>query len=274
VNPAEHVYRIITFNIAHGRGLSFYQGFQSADRIERNLNKITDVLTGARADVVAMQEVDQESWWNKNIDLLEVIRRNTPYHHSYLGINNLRPGARNLNYGNAILSRHPIESRYNQPFELRQIGGKGFMFANIQIGEQCVPVINMHLDFRSRFRRLAQIDVVIDFLKTREPYAEETLMPVICGDFNCPRRRTGDAVHRLFDYLSDHGYQLFPEKARTFPAHFPTRTIDFIFMPPGCDVLHVQALPVYVSDHRPVLVEFCIAGEVTDLNRGIADAVG
>lgn len=255
-NPVEQTYRVITFNIAHGRGLSFYQGFHTATGIERNLKKITNVLTAAKADIVAMQEVDQDSWWNKNTDLLEVIRRDTPYHHSFLGINSRRPGVRNLNYGNAILSRHPMESRYNQPFELRQIGGKGFMFAKVKIGTESIPIINIHLDFRSRMRRITQIGVVIEFLESREAFAGETLRPIICGDFNCPRKRSSDAVHHLFDYLSDHDYQLFPEKARTFPAHFPTRTIDFIFMPPECEVVREAALPVYVSDHRPVLVEF------------------
>lgn len=252
------VYRVITFNIAHGRGLSPYQGFHSANRIERNLKKITDVLTQAKADVVAMQEVDQDSWWNKNIDLLEVIRRNTPYHHSFLGINNIRPGTKNLNYGNAVLSRYPIESRYSQPFELRQVGGKGFMFVNVHTENACIPLINIHLDFRSRLRRITQINVVIDFLETRTRLSAESLKPIICGDFNCPRKRSGDAVHHLFQYLSDHGYRLYPERARTFPAHFPTRTIDFIFMPPGCEVINAEALPVYVSDHRPVLVKFKI----------------
>lgn len=252
------VYRVITLNIAHGRGLAPFQGFQSVNQIERNLQQITSVLTDAEADFVVMQEVDQESWWNKNINLLEVIRHNTPYHHSYVGINNIREGKRNLNYGNAILSQHPIKSRYNQPFKLSQIGGKGFMSAEIQIAENRLPVINMHLDFRSRMRRIEQIDRVIEFLETKDLTDNGTLNPIICGDFNCPRTRSGDAVHRLFQYLAEHGYNVYPEKARTFPAYFPIRTIDFIFMPQQYNVINTQVLPVYVSDHRPVLVEFSI----------------
>jgi len=46
------VYRVITFNIAHGRGLSLYQGFHSAKYIERNLARITSVLTEADVDFV------------------------------------------------------------------------------------------------------------------------------------------------------------------------------------------------------------------------------
>jgi len=252
------VYRVITLNIAHGRGLAPFQGFQSVDQIERNLQRITKVLTNAQADFVVMQEVDQASWWNKNINLLEVIKHDTPYHHSYVGINNIRAGKRNLSYGNAILSKHPIESRYNQPFKLSKIGGKGFMSAEIHIAGNALPVINMHLDFRSRSRRIQQIDRVIEFLETQDLAGNDTLRPIICGDFNCPQTRSGDAVHRLFQYLSEHGYNVYPEKARTFPAYFPLRTIDFIFMPQQYNVIDTRVLPVYVSDHRPVLVEFSI----------------
>ena len=250
------VYRVITFNIAHGRGLSLYQGFHSAKYIERNLAKITSVLTEADVDFVAFQEVDQDSYWNKNIDLIKVIQRETPYHHSFIGLNNERGGKRNLNYGNAILSRHPMQAEYNQPFDDKTFGGKGFMYAEITLGGAQLPVINVHLDFRSRQRRVEQIDQLIDFLEGR--LDDINALPIICGDFNCPAKKTGDAVFHLFRYLEDHGYRVLPDKnaLRTFPAHFPTRTIDFIFMPPRCTIREVSVLPVYVSDHRPVLVEF------------------
>lgn len=253
-----NVYRLVTFNIAHGRGLSLYQGFHSAEVIESKLKKITKVLTDAEADIVAMQEVDESSFWNKNINLLDVIRTETPYHHSYIGINNTRAGQWNLSYGNALLSRHPIGTRHNQPFSESQLGGKGFMYAEVEIGRVSLPIVNIHLDFRSRSRRVEQIDQVIDFLEARARVeAEGTLQPIICGDFNCPAKRAGDAVHRIFSYLQqDRHYTLLPEGARTFPAHFPTRTIDFVFMPGQCHVNRVDVLPVYVSDHRPVLVEF------------------
>jgi endonuclease/exonuclease/phosphatase family metal-dependent hydrolase len=250
------VFRVVTLNIAHGRGLAPFQGFLSASQIERNLQRIAKVLTDAQADFVVMQEVDQASWWNMNINLLDVIRHNTPYHYSYVGINNIRDGKRNLNYGNAILSKHPIESRFNQPFKLSEIGGKGFMAAEIHIAENSLAVINMHLDFRSRVRRVQQIDRVIEFLETKDLTNNDTLRPIICGDFNCPRTRSGDAVLRLFQYLQEHGYNIYPQKARTFPAYFPIRTIDFIFMPQQYTVIDTRVLPVYVSDHRPVLVEF------------------
>ncbi|XOV88458.1 MAG: endonuclease/exonuclease/phosphatase family protein [Pseudomonadota bacterium] len=247
--------RLITFNIAHGRGLSPYQGIHSGRFIERNLRKITRLLTEARVDFVAMQEVDENSYWNKHINLLDVIAHETPYHHRVMGINNMRDGRQKLNYGNALLSRHPINTVHNQPFAEVTLGGKGFMFAEIDVGGQALGVINLHLDFRSRWRRLEQIEQVISFVEATRASGGTT--PVICGDFNCPATRTGDAVHRLLSFLrGTGGYSLLPEKSRTFPAHFPARTIDFVLIPEDYRVTMAEVLPVYLSDHRPVMVEF------------------
>ncbi len=248
-------FRLITFNIAHGRGLSLYQGMHSGRFIERNLRKITRVLTDARVDFVAMQEVDEDSYWNKHINLLDVIAQETPYHHRFMGINNARAGHQRLNYGNAMLSRHPISVAYNQPFAEVTLGGKGFMYAQINVGGHELGVINLHLDFRSRWRRLEQIEQVISFVT--ETISAGALPPVVCGDFNCPATRPDDAVQRLFGFLQPTcGYSLLPEKARTFPAHLPARTIDFVMVPASYRVTAAEVLPVYVSDHRPVMVEF------------------
>ncbi len=252
-----HNFRLITFNIAHGRGLSLYQGFHSAPSIERNLKKITKVLNDAEADFVAMQEVDEDSYWNRHINLLDVIQAETPYRYSFHGINNTRPGRQSLNYGNALLSRHPINTRHNQSFSEVTLGGKGFMYAEIDVGGAHMPVINMHLDFRSRSRRVEQVEQVIAFLEVRQHVHHQHLRPIICGDFNCAARRSDDAVQHLFDYLQrDRQYTLVPDGVRTFPAHFPARTLDFVFMPHRYLIRRVEVLPVYVSDHRPVLVEF------------------
>ncbi|MBL4679598.1 MAG: endonuclease/exonuclease/phosphatase family protein [Pseudomonadales bacterium] len=248
--------RLITFNIAHGRGLSPYQGFHSTRYIENILRKITKLLTEADVDIVALQEVDEGSYWNKNINLIEVIRKETPYHHGFFGINNQRGGRKNLNYGNAFLSRYPVHSHHTQPFSIEQIGGKGFMYAEFEVKNQRIPVINLHLDFRSKLRRKQQVDQIIAYLENK-PCDGNALLPIICGDFNCTAQRTGDAAQYLFDYLErEKNYSLLPDGTHTFPAHFPATAIDFIFMPHEYKILHVEVPKVYLSDHRPVLIEF------------------
>ena len=53
----ERTLRILTLNIAHGRGLSQYQGFLPERGILRNLSRITKLLERVSPDLVAFQEV-------------------------------------------------------------------------------------------------------------------------------------------------------------------------------------------------------------------------
>lgn len=249
-------FRLMTLNIAHGRGLSLYQGFHSLRGIQKNLQRIAATIREAGPDVVAMQEVDESSHWNKHLHLLEHIRETTGYPYCSVGVHNRRQGAKPLAYGNAILARHPLQDVQTYPFGTRSLGEKGFMIANILTAHGLLPLINLHLDYKSRRVRLEQVRRIEHFI--REHYPKR--LPLVCGDFNAQRRSTRDAVHRLFENLSrDAHYTLFPERARTWPAHFPSFGIDFVFLPPGVQPLDCQVLPAFVSDHRPVVVDFKFA---------------
>jgi endonuclease/exonuclease/phosphatase (EEP) superfamily protein YafD len=36
----------------------------------------------------------------------------------------------------------------------------------------------------------------------------------------------------------------------------PTRALDFVFLPPGCEASYCEIVRSFISDHRPVLVDF------------------
>lgn len=256
---ASSVVRLLTLNIAHGRGLSTYQGFHSARGIERNLNRIAHLLRKAAPDVVAMQEVDEDSHWNKGIHLLNSLQEKSGYSHGYLGVHNKRGGRLPLAYGNGLLARLPIEHAEHRAFGQASLGEKGFMYAELGLPQGHLPVVNLHLDFRSRRRRIHQIERLIDYLDERAEKASDGpfFHPVICGDFNAREGRPADAVRHLFRYLQERcAYQLYPRgKRRTFPSVLPTHGIDFFFIPPNYRVRHCEVLRAYVSDHRPILIE-------------------
>jgi endonuclease/exonuclease/phosphatase family metal-dependent hydrolase len=251
---------LVTFNIAHGRGLSLYQGFHTARGIGANLARIGQLLAETQADVVALQEVDEDSHWNKRINLLDALRREAGFPHACLGVNTRRAGRKPLVYGNALLSRHPVRGWDNNPFGERTLGEKGFLYAVVEIGGHALPIINLHLDYHSRKKRILQVEQVIEYLRSH-PHPDcpqqRPLAPIICGDFNTHSRRVGDAVRHLFSALLAHGdYQIWPHpKAKTFPAHLPSRGIDFILIPKPYHVTRCEVIKCYLSDHRPVLVE-------------------
>lgn len=252
--------RVLTFNIAHGRGLSLYQGFQSMKRIERNLCRIAALLKESKADVVALQEVDQDSFWNKRVDCLQFLQEKAGFEHALMGVNTRREHPRrNLAYGNGILSKYPVHFWENNPFGNATLGEKGFMYAEIELKNEVLPFINLHLDYRSRRNRIAQVEQLIEYIsQKRHPRRNKSLIaPIICGDFNSRSARAGDAVGHLFDYIRSHGnYGIFPKSAATFPAHLPQRLIDFIFVPEPFQPMHCEVVKTYLSDHRPVLLEF------------------
>lgn len=250
--------RIMTLNIAHGRGLSTYQGFHKVNGIERALRKIAHLLRHEAPDIVALQEVDEDSHWNQRIHLLDFLQKEAHYPHSHLGINNRREGRLPLAYGNGVLSRYKIEHADNQVFGEAVLGEKGFLYTEVALPNGHLPIVNLHLDFRSRKRRIIQIEKLIDYLEARhmEKGGETYFSPIICGDFNSRATKDRDAVRHLINYLEGHcAYQLLPTEGKTFPSLLPMHGLDFIFVPPSFRVTRCEVLRSYVSDHRPVIVE-------------------
>jgi endonuclease/exonuclease/phosphatase family metal-dependent hydrolase len=253
--------RLLTFNIAHGRGLTPIQGLTSSRKLRLNLRRIADLLRRLGADVVALQEIDECSVWSGRFDHLDYLRTHAGFPHAAFGINNRRPGLMNLCYGNAILSRFPIVETETIVFGKRRVGEKGFLFAEIEVGARIVPLVNLHLHFGSRRKRLLQLDLLIEWLRAKQRLhgAGWAVPPIVCGDFNNPD--TGDdATASLFSHLSDYGdYSLHPRMAPTYPSPLPRRALDFVFVPPGCRAVHSEVVRSFLSDHRPVMVEFSVA---------------
>lgn len=256
--PRAKSLRLLTLNIAHGRGLSPYQGFHSAKSIERNLKRIAHLLRRVDADIVALQEVDEDSHWNKRIHLLDVLKEETGYDAGYLGVHNRRVGRLPLAYGNGLLTKFAIRHAEHKAFGRASLGEKGFVCAELETPSGILPIINLHLDFKSRLRRIEQVERLILFLEEKQYTSDMKphLSPIICGDFNARQGKRTDAVRHLFNYLLDLDYRLFPEhKSRTFPSILPTHGIDFFFIPPVYTVKHCKVLRSFVSDHRPVVLE-------------------
>ena len=252
--------RIVTFNIAHGRGLNPIQGTTRADTLKRNLSWIGDLLKRLDPDVVALQEIDERSRWAGNFDQLDFLSRYTGMPFTVFGINTRREGLLNLAYGNGILSKHPILLSETVTFGQRKIGEKGFIFTEIDVHGHRVPVVNLHLHYRSRHQRFRQMDILTDFLAEKRAAhgGEWPLLPIVCGDFNTPQT-ANDVTAALHQHLQELGdYALLPRRGGTFPSPLPTRLLDFVFVPPGARTPRCHIVRTLLSDHRPVMVDFVL----------------
>lgn len=253
--------RLVTFNIAHGRGLAPIQGMTTGRRIRATLLKIAHLLAKLDADIVALQEIDERSRWAGNFDHLELLREAGGFEHAVFGINNRRSGLLNLSYGNAILSRHPIADWENIAFGQKKVGEKGFLFAEIDVRGRLVPIANMHLHYRSRLHRVVQVDRFLAYLRERQRvrHVHWAVPPIVCGDLN-NTHKASDATATLLSHLHDYGdYTLHPREGRTFPSPLPSRTLDFVFLPPGATRASSYVERAFLSDHRPVVVDFDLA---------------
>ena len=249
---------LMTFNIAHGRGLSLYQGFHSSRGIFKNLDRIASVIEQYQPDIVALQEIDESSHWNDHINLLDYLQSATHYPFAIHGIHNRRAGRKPLAYGNAFLSKFPVKSWEAVAFGSKTLGEKGFLEARFDAAGTELDVINLHLDFRSKRSRIQQAERIIEKIQERslsDPYHSP---PIICGDFNTSRRAASDALHHLIErHATDHNsYEYFPKSQATFPAHFPSRGLDFILLAEPYQVASCDVLRCYASDHLPVLMSF------------------
>ncbi len=254
-------FRLVTLNIAHGRGLNPIQGTSSAERLRHNLRRIAALLRRIKPDFVALQEIDQRSAWAGNFDQLDYLLDHTDLTYSVFGVHNRREGRINLAYGNAILSRYPIVSSETVAFGNQAVGEKGFVFAEIDIPGGHLPIVNLHLHYRSRAKRFDQLRQLIEFLQQKrdDHAAEWDMLPIVCGDFNTPESKA-DVTAALRDHLESLAeYTLHPRRGRTFPSILPVRLLDFVYLPPRALRARSRVLRSLVSDHRPVLVDFYAA---------------
>jgi len=258
--------RLLTFNIAHARGASpVHQSLRSGAGLRANLLKIARLIHRLEADVVALQEIDEDSRWSGSFNHLEFLREHTGLAHAVHGVNNRRGGRYHLNYGNAILSRFPVPHHENVSFGRGTIGQKGFQFVEIDTPGGRLPLVNAHLHHRSRRLRLRQAAQLARFLDAQRAHRRGRWRtdPIVCGDLNNPAGRP-DATAGLLRHLGQfERYRLFPTGrgggvAPTFPSLWPSRPLDYVMLPETCAGAASMVIRSFLSDHRPVLVDFTL----------------
>lgn len=250
--------RLVTFNIAHARGLNPIQGLTSPRKLRLNLRRIARLLVELAPDIVALQEIDRRSLWAGNFDHLHYLCLHAGFKHAVFGINNQRSGLLNLSYGNAILSRYPIMATETVTFGQRRMGEKGFLYVELDVGGRLVPLVNLHLHFSSRMHRFRQLGRLLAWLREKQKLRGSSWhnAPIVCGDMN-NSGKAADATASLLSHLSDYGeYTLHPSSGRTFPSPLPGRLLDFVFLPEACGRGHSAIVRSMLSDHRPVMVDF------------------
>jgi len=243
----EGTFCIMTYNIAHGRGTGIHQALTGTKRIRNNLDAVAQYVANVSPDVAGFQEVDIDCNWSGNFNHAEHVRDKSGYPHVCYGVNNVNEGDYRLNYGNAIVSKHPIISHENHAFGDAAVGEKGFVVADIEIDGVTITFTNAHLDFKHAKNRRRQVEKMVEILKqVKHPL-------VVMGDFNCELDGGEDSVRFLVDSLGLSSWKFKRGECRTFPSHKPNVGIDFVFISDEMEFVGCVAPAKVLSDHLPVI---------------------
>lgn len=240
--------RVMTYNVHHCIG------------VDRRLSpeRIADVIQQARADVVALQEVDVCRPKTRGVDQARVIAQRLEMAMHFNAAMHLA----GEQYGDAVLSRFPMRlvqaGPLPQPRKRLWRELRGALWTAIQVNHHEVQLINTHLGLGPR-ERMAQTEALFSEMWLGNEACKPPL--ILCGDFNA---LPDSAVHRrcLRTLRDVHRCQAVRLPRKTFPTRYPMVSIDHLFLSAEFSVDHVEVLRTpltrLASDHHPLIVELSL----------------
>lgn len=225
---------VMTYNIHHGEG---------ADGTI-DLERIAGVITAAAPDLVALQEVDVRTTRAGGADQAHELARLTRLHAVYGRTIPYQGGL----YGNAVLSRWPVNGFVNHPLPYTPGREKrGILEAEFDLpGLPAFRFLATHFDITAADRKKAVVRLN-EILRERPP----DLPMLLAGDLNdTPGSESLAGLSAHWQSAGASGALL------TSPAARPKRQIDYILFRPAARwrVAGVRVIDEAVaSDHRPVV---------------------
>jgi endonuclease/exonuclease/phosphatase family metal-dependent hydrolase len=238
--------RVLTLNLAHGRGTGFHQALTTRRAIVRNLDAVADLILAAGGAVVALQVLDAATLWSGGFDHLAHLARRTGLAYVAHGIHGRLP---RISYGTGVLSRWPIPASASLPFRKNLLDTKGYILAHVEAPFGPLDVVSLHLDFKRAGERRAQLADVSLHLERREDLARSL---IVAGDFNTSHDAS---CGTLSGFVRRHGLFVPEGTFKTFPSRRPRRHLDHVLISPCLEVVGTEVMAASVSDHLPVLVE-------------------
>ena len=245
---------VMTYNIHHAQGTDG----------KLDLDRIADIIDQADADIVTLNEVDNNFGPRSNYnDQAKILAESLNMHYVFgPALKSGSPQNPNL-YGNAILSRFPITHSANHPL-ITDPGHepRACIAATITIGGIEYTFIATHLDNVKTEMRVKQAQNIIAIIENIDTHV------ILAGDFNCPPPNTSDTEQSS---QTSRPAAIILEKlessfaiAGTGPAETIgyTTKIDYIFVSPdiadkvkNAAVIRTDQTAV-ASDHLPMIAEF------------------
>ncbi len=222
------VLKFVSYNIHRCWGVD---GVHSPERVLQVLKEID-------ADVIALQEV--ESTRDETFcTLMEFARELGMYVVSGATMEN-----EDTRYGNALLSRYPVEDVQRLDLSVQQREPRGAILATLRCGDRAVKVVATHLGLRP-YERRAQVKQLLAAMVPDDP-----LPLVLLGDLN-EWFLWGRPMTWLRQYFSH------TPARRSFPSRWPLLPLDRVWLRPRTSLksvrVHKTRLSRVASDHLPLV---------------------
>ena len=251
VSTADSGLKVMTLNMAHGRGDSFHQLLQTTDTTLGNLDAIAEMLNREQPDVIALQEADGPSFWSGNFNHLAYLAERSPYSWA---VNGRQVEGAGLAYGTALLSsfelQQPLAITFDPSLALIR---KGFVVSTIDWPGQPdvkVDIVSVHLDFSSEFTRRQQARELIAVMRDRgHPM-------IVMGDFNTDWHHEDSTVRLITTELDLDAHSPDVQGLETFP--FNDKRLDWILLSGELEFSSYHVVADVLSDHRGVVAEVAL----------------
>ncbi|MCB9783718.1 MAG: endonuclease/exonuclease/phosphatase family protein [Candidatus Omnitrophica bacterium] len=236
------ILRVVTYNVHSCLGSDG----------KRHPTRIAEILTELDPDIIALQELDRGIERSGGVDQAVEIARHLEMELHFHPSIEIEEG----DYGNAILSRHPLHLVKAGPLPTlegrKKLERRGAIWARVDIGGESIQIFNTHLGL-NRQERLRQAQALIgeEWLGDSRTSGPVLMM----GDFNFnPRTRPYQALAEVLvdvqSVLEGHT----PHKS--FPARYPVSRIDHIFASSHFRTKEVRTIrnrrTLKASDHLPL----------------------
>jgi endonuclease/exonuclease/phosphatase family metal-dependent hydrolase len=242
--------RFMTYNIHRAIGV---------DRLFRP-TRIAEVIEHHRPDVVLLQEVDEGAPRSREIDLARELASMLDYSHYAVGHNvELRRGR----YGNATLSRYPIERERNIDLTVDGRKRRGCQHTSLVLEppggtEHRLEIFNLHLGLGAA-ERAHQLGRLV------RSHEFGSLVPggacIVAGDFNDWRSLMHPILTEIlgFDCATQPPGEL-RRAMRTYPAFSPRGGLDRVYFRGPLRLIQARTCRLrasrMASDHLPVIADF------------------
>lgn len=242
--------RVMTLNVAHGRGTARNQFLVGTSGIYQNLDAVARLIKSKSTHVVALQEADAPSRWSGQFDQVSYVAEQTGLACSTHGVHS---DSWMASYGTALVADAVLEFSDSRTFGPSwPTTRKGFVVArlNWKKNEQTrgVTIVSAHLDFLRARVRDRQIDSMIRNLSVRPgPF-------VIMGDVNSTWSDASGHVRRLSEELGLRVFEPDNENLGTYRSRSGPR-LDWVLLSEELAFVDYQVLPDIVSDHLAVYAE-------------------